>query len=62
DAVIAQEVESVLPEAVQTQSSGTKMVDYTRLVPLLIEAVKAQQKQIEQLRLELNSLRHETLK
>ncbi len=60
--VIAQEVESVLPEAVQTQSSGTKMVDYTRLVPLLIEAVKAQQKQIEQLRLELNSLRHETLK
>lgn len=38
--VIAQEVQQVLPEAVRTRANGDLAVDYQRLVPLLIEAVK----------------------
>ena len=38
--VIAQEVQQVLPEAVRTRENGDLAVDYQRLVPLLIEAVK----------------------
>lgn len=47
--VIAQEVEAVLPEVVETDSNGTKSVAYGNLVGLLIEAVKEQQQQIEKL-------------
>ncbi len=46
--VIAQEVEKVLPEAVQTDKQGLKSVDYDQLIAPLIEAVKEQQKIIEQ--------------
>jgi hypothetical protein len=38
--VIAQEVLEVLPEAVTTRDSGYLAVDYHKVVPLLIEAVK----------------------
>ena len=38
--VIAQEVADVLPEAVMTRPDGTMAVDYTKIVPLLVEAVK----------------------
>ena len=38
--VIAQEVEAVLPEVVATDAQGYKSVDYSKLTPLLIEAVK----------------------
>lgn len=55
--VIAQEVESVLPEAVHTREDGTKSVDYPKLVAPLIEAVKEQQSQIRQLRLEIEELK-----
>jgi hypothetical protein len=48
--VIAQEVESVLPEAVQTRSSGMKAVRYEKIIPLLIETIKEQQKQIDELK------------
>lgn len=51
--VIAQEVEKVLPEVVQTRTDGTKAVAYERIVPLLIEAIKEQQKQIEELQTKL---------
>jgi hypothetical protein len=37
---IAQEVESVLPTLVHTDSSGYKSVAYSNLVPVLVEAVK----------------------
>lgn len=56
--VIAQEVQDVLPEAVREHStSGYLQVDYDKLVPLLIEAVKAQQSQIEQLQYEIEKLK-----
>ena len=38
--LIAQDVEKVFPEAVIEREDGYKAVDYTRLVPVLIEAVK----------------------
>ena len=48
--VIAQEIEKVLPEVVTTSSSGFKTVAYGNIVALLIEAVKEQQRQINELR------------
>lgn len=45
--VIAQEVQSVLPELVQADSAGYLAVNYDGLIPILIEAVKTQQKQID---------------
>ena len=48
--VIAQEIESILPEAVTTRDSGYKAVNYEKLIPLLIEAIKDQQKQIDELK------------
>jgi hypothetical protein len=47
--VIAQEVEAVLPEIVATRDDGIKVVKYEKLVALLIEAVKDQQRQINQI-------------
>jgi len=48
--VIAQEIEEVLPEAVTTRGNGYKAVNYEKIVPLLIEAIKEQQKQIDELK------------
>jgi hypothetical protein len=53
--VIAQEIEAVLPQLVQTRENGFKAVKYDKLVALLIEGIKEQQLQIEQLRIDLNN-------
>jgi hypothetical protein len=45
--VIAQEIESVLPELVTTRDNGYKAVKYDKLIALLIEGTKEQQKLIE---------------
>lgn len=47
--VIAQDVEKVLPEIVVKNSDGFRTVDYELIVPVLIEAIKAQQVQIKEL-------------
>ena len=47
--VIAQEVEKVMPSAVTVREDGTKGVKYNSIVSVLVEAVKAQQKQIDAL-------------
>jgi hypothetical protein len=64
--VIAQEVEAVLPEVVSTSAEGYKSVDYSKLTPLLIEAVKelkikdeARQTQIESLKAENEAMERE---
>lgn len=44
--LIAQEVQKIAPEVVQKGSDGYLAVDYARLTPLLIEAVKEQQRSI----------------
>ena len=54
--VIAQELEEVLPEIVTTRDSGYKAVKYEKIVPLLIEAIKEQQKQIDELKSIINGL------
>jgi hypothetical protein len=56
---IAQEVEQVLPEVVQTESTteGYKSVQYDKVVALLVEAIKEQQKQIESLKIQVNKLK-----
>jgi hypothetical protein len=48
--VIAQEIELVLPEVVKTRDNGYKAVKYEKIVPLLIQAIKEQQKEINELR------------
>ena len=48
--VIAQEIELILPEAVQTRESGMKAVQYDKIIPLLIEAIKELEKQIKELK------------
>ncbi|MBA4373470.1 MAG: hypothetical protein C0402_11495 [Thermodesulfovibrio sp.] len=45
--LIAQDVEKVFPELVLTDSKGYKAVSYDKLVPVLIEAMKEQQKGFE---------------
>jgi hypothetical protein len=47
--IIAQEIEEVLPLAVTTRENGYKAVNYEKIVPLLVEAIKVQQSQIEKL-------------
>ena len=56
---IAQEVEKVLPEIVQTEKTaeGYKAVQYDKVVALLVEAIKEQQKQINSLKAELKKQR-----
>ena len=53
---IAQELEEVVPDLVHTGLSGYKTVQYDRLTAILVEAVKEQQKQINQLDKEVTSL------
>jgi len=48
--VIAQDVEKVLPQLVTDRDNGFKGVDYAKLTGLLIEAIKEQQKQIDELK------------
>ena len=53
--VIAQDVEKILPEVVNTGSDGIKAVAYNEIIPFLIEAIKEQQLEINQLKKQLLS-------
>jgi hypothetical protein len=48
--VIAQEIEKVFPEIIEMGPNNMKGVNYSGLMAILIEAIKAQQRQIEQLK------------
>ncbi|MEK7477878.1 MAG: tail fiber domain-containing protein, partial [Patescibacteria group bacterium] len=54
--VIAQEVEKVFPELVSTDSTGIKSVDYNGMVAPLIESIKEQQAQINELKQQVKDL------
>ena len=54
--VVAQEVEAILPEVVSGEE-GNKAVAYGNMVALLIEAIKEQQGQIEDLKSEIKTLK-----
>lgn len=52
---LAQDVESVIPEAVITNdSTQIKSMSYNAIIPYLVEAMKEQQAQIEELKKKLN--------
>ncbi len=53
--LIAQEVEKVLPELIETGGDGLKRVNYSNMIGLLIEAIKEQQVRIEELERKLNA-------
>jgi hypothetical protein len=53
--LIAQETELIIPEVVRTGDDGLKSIEYQNLVGLLIEAIKDQQKQINDLKLILKN-------
>lgn len=55
--VIAQDVETVMPEAVSTDANGVKAVEYDQLIAPLIEAVKQLRDDNESLRKEIDALK-----
>jgi len=60
--MVAEEVGKVLPEIVEYESDGsgyTTGMDYSKLTPVLVEAIKEQQKQIEELKAEVRKLKLE---
>jgi len=52
--VIAQDIEEIIPEVVKI-SGDIKTVNYNGLVAVLIEAIKEQQKQIQELKKQINN-------
>ena len=52
--VIAQEIEEILPELVDTRENGYKAVKYDKLVSLLIEGIKELSTEVEQLKQQIN--------
>lgn len=57
--LIAQDVEKVIPEVVLTDSQGYKLIEYQKLSALLIEGMKEQQKEVEDLKNQIEELRGE---
>ena len=55
--VIAQELEEVLPELVNTDSQGFKSVDYVGIAPVLIEAIKELKAEKDDLQKQVDELR-----
>ncbi len=58
--MIAEDVGEYVPEVVNYEEDGiyAKSIDYSKLTPLLIEAIKEQQTQIEQLEARIEELEH----
>ncbi len=53
--LIAQEVQEVLPEVVKERADGFLALDYSKMMGLMVEAIKEQQIQIEKLRMDLDN-------
>jgi hypothetical protein len=62
DGLMAQEVQQVLPELVAADDKGILSVNYSGLIPVLIEAIKEQQKQNEALQNQIDVLKFELKK
>lgn len=54
---IAQEMETVIPELVETMPNGYKGIQYDKLAPVIVEAIQEQQTQIEKQNSEIESLK-----
>ena len=55
--LIAQEVQEVLPEVVKTRDDGFLALDYSKMMGLMVEAIKEQQQQIHNLTLQIEELK-----
>jgi hypothetical protein len=53
----AQQVSEVIPEVVSKGDDGYLSLEYSKMVPLLVEAIKAQQNQIDELKKEITLLK-----
>jgi hypothetical protein len=53
---IAQEIEKIIPSAVQENKEGHLTVSYHRVIPILVEAIKEQQEQIKLLNIRIDNL------
>jgi hypothetical protein len=53
---IAQDVEAIFPELVNTDEDGFKSVEYNKVAPILVEALKEQQAIIDAQQEEINAL------
>ncbi len=60
--VIAQDVEKVFPQLVKTDSEGYKSVNYSKLTPILIEAIKTQEVSIKTQDKRIKTLEEENTK
>ena len=56
--LIAQEVEQVIPEVVNSPKEGYKSLDYARLTAVLVEAVKELKAENDQLKTRIDALEH----
>jgi hypothetical protein len=54
--VIAQDIEKVLPELISTNETGIKSVNYNGIIAFLINAIKEQQAEIDDINRKLNNL------
>jgi hypothetical protein len=52
--VIAQEIENVLPELVETRENGYKAVKYDKIISLLIEGIKELSNEVSELKQKIN--------
>jgi hypothetical protein len=57
--LIAQEVEPIIPEVIQTSPEGEKAIAYSKLVAILIEAIKEQQQTIEKLQAHVETIEND---
>lgn len=57
---IAQELEKVIPEVVESDENGDKFVNYDGIIPYLVEGLKEQQLIIESLQAEIQELKKNT--
>lgn len=59
---IAQDIQKIFPELVYENNEGMLGVDYVSLIPLIVEELKAQQSQIEELKKLVNELSSDSKK
>lgn len=55
--LLAQEIQKEMPELVSTNTEGQLAVNYSGMIPYLLQGIKEQQEQIKQLREEINALK-----
>lgn len=55
---LAQEVEEVIPDAIKTDEEGHKMINYTAIIPMLVQAVQELQATVEAQAQKIEQLTH----